>query len=277
MVLQLNRGSALPIVQRFSMVAVPIVAALALTGIVLAIVQVESLSALTGTAYGNVLLAKLVAVGALLCLAALNRFRLTPGLSTPNVGVRALAQSIGGEIALAAVVFALVASWRFTPPPRTLATMPSIPSPPPTSSPAIALLHGDRAMAQVTLSPAQVGHVLATIAVMGADHGPLEAKEVTLSLAQPSRGVESIERQAVKTHSGVWQIERLFVPLPGQWQMRVDMLINDFEKVILEGGIGISGPAVNAPSDHGGYHAGHGLPAPAQRGNPATRTFQDVK
>src|SRR5579871_5307883 len=58
--LLIQKQAALPVVNRFSVAAVPVVGLVALTGIALAVVQLESLGALTNTAYGIVLLTKLV-------------------------------------------------------------------------------------------------------------------------------------------------------------------------------------------------------------------------
>ncbi len=225
-----RREPALWTVRRFSAVAVPLVAVLILTGAALAIVQVRDLSSLTATAYGNLLLAKLIAVAGLLGLAALNRLTLTPALSWPGTE-RRLARSIGAEIALMVLVLALVATWRFTPPPRAI--VPAPPSSP--AEPAVAVLHGDRTMAQVTLTPGQVGQVRAMIAVMGPDHAPAEAKEVRVSMALPSLGIEPLARRAAKAGTGTWEIRDLPVPLPGSWHVRVDILVSDFEKTTLEG------------------------------------------
>ncbi len=75
------KGDALPALNRFSRIAVPVVALLALSGLALAIVELETPAALVETTYGLVLLAKLGLVAALLALAALNRTRLTPALA----------------------------------------------------------------------------------------------------------------------------------------------------------------------------------------------------
>jgi copper transport protein len=254
-----RREPALWTVRRFSAVALPLVAVLALTGAVLAVVQIGTGSALTATAYGTVLLAKLAAVAVLLGLAVLNRVSLTPALSWPGAE-RRLAWSIGAEIALMVLVLALVATWRFTPPPRAIVPAPR---PAPVAGPAVALLHGERTMAQVTLTPGRVGQVRAAIAVMGPDHAPAEAREVTLSVALPSVGIEPLERRAVKAGSGQWIVESLPVPLPGRWQVRVDVLIGDFEKAVLEGTVEIGPP--------GGQAA-----VPAQPDTPATAAFRDV-
>jgi hypothetical protein len=97
-------------------------------------------------------------------------------------------------------------------------------------------------MAQVMLTPGQVGQIRATISVMGADHAPTEAKEVSLSVALPSLGIEPLERRATKAERGQWIVESLPMPLPGSWRVQIDVLVSDFEKTTLEGEIAVSPP-----------------------------------
>ena len=71
-------------------------------------------TALAGTAYGRLLIAKLVLFGMMLVLAALNRFRLTPALGRAGIDARAapiasLRRSVALEAALAIAILALVA------------------------------------------------------------------------------------------------------------------------------------------------------------------------
>lgn len=80
----------LPVLNRFSRGAVPVVAVLVLAGLALAIVQMESFRALVETKYGIILSIKLTLVVVLLGLAALNRFRLTPALAFDHLNTRPL-------------------------------------------------------------------------------------------------------------------------------------------------------------------------------------------
>ena len=212
-------------VRSWSAGAVVAVAALVATGAVLTLVQVPTWAALTETAYGRILIAKLIAVAALLVLAAFNRFRLMPALAGDGRAERALKRTVAAELALAVVVFALVALWRFTPPPRAIV---------PTVAPAVAVhLHGDKGMAEVVLRPGQAGPVRAALTLHGADGRPLDAKEVTLTLSNRAAGIEAITRKAARSGDGAWEAEAV-LPVPGRWHMRVDALITDFEKLILE-------------------------------------------
>jgi copper transport protein len=216
----------LPVLHRFSRAAVPVVAMVALTGLLLAAIQLESVSALTGTKYGWILCAKLALVVVLLALAALNRFRLTPALQSPSQHVRPLVRSIAFECAVVLGILALVALWRFTPPPRSLTSA---------VSPPLALhIHSDKAMFQVLISRSKAGTDDFVLQIMAGDASPLQAKEVSLFLSLPEKGIEPLERKAERDTDGIWTVRGVPIPFAGLWRIRVDALVTDFEKVTLE-------------------------------------------
>ena len=160
------------VLQRFSRGAVPVVGILVLTGLALAIVQLESFRALIDTRYGWILSIKVTLVILLLGLAALNRFRLTPALTSGPNNTRPLARSVLFECAIVIGILAVVAGWRFTPPPRSLAAA---------VGPSLALhIHSDRAMFQVLASSGKSGIDSFVLQIMTGDASPLQAKEVTL-------------------------------------------------------------------------------------------------
>lgn len=213
--------------RRFSASILPAVALLALAGLALALVEIESVEALWSTLYGRIFLAKCAALSVLFGLAALNRLRFTPALARdPASSTIPFTRSIAAEGVLALVIFGLVAAWRFTPPPRALAAAQA--------APLSVHIHSSPAMADLTLTPGRAGRTRATIALMSGEFGPLDPKAVTLVLAQPSAGIEPIERSAHQTSEGLWAINDLVVPVPGRWQVRIDALLTDFEKVSLE-------------------------------------------
>lgn len=214
----------LPILARFSRLAVPVVGVLALSGLTLAIVQLESLGALVTTGYGRLLSIKLVLVGALLGLAALNRFRLTPALARDETATGPLTRSILYECALALGILGVVAGWQFTPPPRSL-----IPD-----APLAVHIHSDKAMFQVLVSPGRVGMDDFVLQLMHGDGSLLQVKEATLTLSLPERGIAEIERQGTLAPDGYWHVGKVPLAIPGRWHMRIDALVSDFEKITLE-------------------------------------------
>ncbi|SDS12648.1 copper resistance CopC/CopD family protein [Bradyrhizobium canariense] len=216
----------LPILNRFSRAAVPVVGVLVLTGLTLAIIQLESFRALIETPYGLLLSIKLSLVIVLLGLAALNRFRLTPALAAAPSATQPLVRSILLEYLVAAAILAAVAGWRFTPPPRALAAA--------LEAPLAIHIHTEDAMFQVLVSPGKVGTDSFVLQLMQGDASPLPAKEATLILSLPERGIEPFERPATLGDDGYWHVRDVPLPYPGRWHMRIEALVTDFKKVALE-------------------------------------------
>jgi putative copper resistance protein D len=96
------------IAHRFGLFALGYVGALVLAGLVFSFILLGGLLPLISTAYGNVLLAKLVVVSLLLTLGALNKFRLVPLLlEDEELGAKRLRSSVQFEIVLAFIVLFL--------------------------------------------------------------------------------------------------------------------------------------------------------------------------
>lgn len=222
-------GGALAL-RRFSAAIPYAICALAIAGVVLAVIQVEEPRALVQTAYGKLLLVKLALVSILLLLAAANRWKLTaPSEAGEPAAVRRLVRSIAVESLVVLTIFAVAAGWRFTPPPRAIAIA--------RAQPASTHIHTAKAMADVEVTPGHVGPVAASATIMRGDFAPLDAKEVTFVFSNPGAGVEPIRRKAAKTGDGSWRVSDLVLPLPGSWKIRLDILISDFEMTRIEGEI----------------------------------------
>ena len=221
-----RKDSLLRVLRRFSTVAVPVVALIALSGLALAIVQLESFAALIDTGYGNILLAKLVLVALLLTFAALNRLVFTPAIEREFHRTRPLQRSIALEFVLMIAILGLVALWRFTPPPRVLAMSDDVP---------LAVhIHTEAAMFQVLIAPGKVGQNDFVLQLMNGDASPFAAKEATLTLSLPDRGIEPLERSAALGPDGYWHVKKVPLSVPGRWHMQIDALVTDFKKVTLE-------------------------------------------
>jgi copper transport protein len=216
----------LPALSRFSRVAVPVVGVLVLTGLTLAVIQLESFQALVETGYGLILSTKLVLVVGLMALAVFNRFRLTPALAASPAATRPLVRSIGLEAVIAVTILMAVAGWRFTPPPRALAAA--------AETPLAVHIHTEEAMFQVLVSPGKVGTNSFVLQLMQGDASPLVAKEATLILSLPERGIEPLERAATLGDDGYWHLRDVPIPYSGHWHMRIEALVTDFKKIALE-------------------------------------------
>ena len=215
------------LLRRFSAIAVPAVALLALAGAALAAVQLGQLSSLWSTTYGLVLSAKLFAVAALLVLALLNRFRWTPAVERGQPeGAADLRASIRGEMILMLAIFGLVALWRFTPPPRALLQA--------AAEPARLHLHTQKAMADITLTPGRAGPVAASVAFETGDFEALIPKEATIAFSKPDSGVEPIERKLRLGADGLWRSDPAPLAVAGIWTVRIEALISDFDLAVLQ-------------------------------------------
>ena len=99
---------------RFSTLGMLSVAILVLSGIINAWILVGSFHALFVTAYGRILILKLVILAFMLAFAAVNRFRLTPRLAASggnrgqSESLRQLTRNSIIEIALGLAIFAVV-------------------------------------------------------------------------------------------------------------------------------------------------------------------------
>lgn len=230
--LALRRGEAAGVsaLARFSQSILAVVLVLVVAGVILAVVQVERPEALFATSYGRVLVVKLSLLGCLFALAAMNRWKLTsPAKAGDRAAARRLVRSIAAETLIIVLVLGTVAVWRFTPPPRALATA--------AAEPATLHVHSARAMADLTVTPGRAGAVDVSAVVMTGDFEPLDAKEVTFVFSNPAAGIESFRRRAEKSNDGPWRAHGIVLPLPGAWTVRIDVLITDFEVVRLQGEI----------------------------------------
>ncbi len=223
---------AAPFLRRFSWLILPVVAVLVAAGIVLAVIQVQTPTALVDTAYGRLLLIKLGLLVFLFTLAAVNRWKLTASAEAGATEVqRRLSRSIGVEMLIVLAIFGVAAGWRFTPPPRALAIA--------AGQPASVHIHALKAMADLSITPGHAGPVAASMIIMTGDFGPLDAKEVTLVLSKPDSGIEPLKRAATKPGDGSWRVDNLVIPVPGKWTVRIDILVSDFEMVKIEAPIDI--------------------------------------
>jgi copper transport protein len=225
-----SSAAMLPVLHRFSRGAVAAVGLLVLTGTVLAVVQMARFGALVDTAYGRLLAAKLVLVLALLGLAALNRWRLTPALAgagqTDGCAAARLKYSIAGEIVIVLAILGVVAGWRFTPPPRALAAA--------AQSELSVHLHTAKGMVQVTITPGTSGNNTFDLQFMNEDLTPLKIVDASIVLTEPERGIAPISRTASRLADDRWVVRDVPLPFSGRWRLRVRGFITDFDELSVE-------------------------------------------
>jgi copper transport protein len=129
-------------------------------------------------------------------------------------------------------ILAVVAGWRFTPPPSSL----------PPETPLAVHIHTEKAMFQVLITPGKSGQDDFVLQLMNGDGTLLAAKEARLTLSLPGRGVADIEHKATIGPDGYWHVRKVPLPLAGRWHMRIDALVSDFDEVSLQDDVDIGPP-----------------------------------
>lgn len=215
------------VLQRFSLFALPAYGLVLATGAALAAIQILAPRPLLTTAWGVALCVKLGLVSLVTALAAINRARLTrPVLSGDPSALRRLRVSIRIEAALALGVLATAAIWTIAPPPTAIGLA---------SERTFQIhIHGVEAMASVSIRPARVGPVRMKIEPKSSDLAPLRVKEIDVAFTPRVDGVAPLRFSARMTSPDVWEVEGVTLPSPGLWSLRVNLLIDDFERVGLD-------------------------------------------
>lgn len=230
-----KRDVAAPIVRRFSWRALVIVPVLLLAGLVLAILQVRHVAALPATDYGLTLMFKIALVATLLVVAAINRRILTPRLAvgSPESFVW-LRLAIRAELVVGFAILAMTAILSQTVPPRSLMSDEARHHDSPArEGAAVALMQRGR-MAVIEVEPARAGRNTVSLYLTDQAGQPMSPLVVEIELSNPAAGIAPLRRTLVQTEAGRYQYAGPELALAGIWTLRLDLLVNDFEKAILE-------------------------------------------
>ncbi|TCP85263.1 copper transport protein [Rhizobium sp. PP-CC-2G-626] len=212
-----------------------VLAVLVGSGLLLAVVQVQTLSNLWATAYGQVLLAKLAIVALLIFLAAANRFLWTrPASKGSRHALRLLRRSILAEVVLGTLVLAVLGLWRFTPPPRALVS----------SFPLVQerQVAEQGLMATLSITPARTGPVRVSLRDLMLDGHSIDPLSVTVQLDNPTNGIGPFTREARRGGDGAFQADGFVLPVWGVWNARVTVLVDDFTSVTMTSRFDIAAP-----------------------------------
>lgn len=213
---------------RFSS-AIPLsIAPLLIGGLYLAWLELEHFGALWLTAYGKVLLVKVVFVGGAMALGAFNRFRLTRGvLRGDEKASRSMKRIVAAEVLLIALVLSVTSLWRFTPPPRALALQP----------PTFASVHIHKPMVMATLSfwTRQDLTFDVEVALSDSSFDAFDVKELSMKMSSSDESVAPFSVPLRRKAVGIWRGERIQAPCDCDWKVGVKVLVSDFDMVNLDG------------------------------------------
>jgi len=223
-----HRGSGLDLVRRFSWLAVPCVATLATSGLVLAGHQVVTVDALLFTHYGRVLLAKVAlaaAVGALGMRNAIAARR--PSLDRSRY---ARDHSFAGEGVVALLVVGLAAGLSNAKPARGGDYTPVA------SAPALPLNQQvDDLLVGLSLRPDRPGPNFVTVVVRNTRipaPAPIAAVHVRYTSPGPSPRVTT--DAAVASGDGTWTDSSSVLDRPGEWQVHVVVSRHAMRDVVVD-------------------------------------------
>jgi copper transport protein len=205
-------------VVRFSRLALPVVALIALTGVIRALDLAGGWRGLAATGFGRILDLKVLVFAAALVLATLNRYRLVPALGKAAGPLRALRRSVTGELALVACVLLAAALLTQLPPGKfALATAPR-PGPPPN----VQVQGNDYATSvrlALTVTPGTAGPNTFTARVTDYDTGqPVPASRVALRFSLPDRpDVGGATLDLAHGDDGLWRARGSQLSIDGRW------------------------------------------------------------
>jgi copper transport protein len=118
----------------------------------------------------------------------------------------------------------VTATFPLSPPPRAEAGLPS---------PAAVVATSQGRRATFTLVPGQAGAHRLEAHIVDAAGEPVAAAEATLRVSLPEAGIEPSRYRLEPVGPGRFATT-LDLPRPGRWRLRLDLLVDDFTKLILE-------------------------------------------
>jgi putative copper resistance protein D len=202
------------VVQRFSLLGVISVATLLASGIANSWYEVGTLNNLFATSYGQLVLIKIGLFAAMIGLASINRFYLTPRLATAGT-VRRLYHTSLAEAGLGFAAVVVVGFLGAMAPASHTHHNAAIPQ-----DAAFVHIHSNAGMADVTIMPGRVGTARATIRLWNDDFQPLAAERLTFTLTPPAG--KPITWPAAQTQDGSWQVDVIPLSQAGNWKAAID-------------------------------------------------------
>ena len=187
---------------------------------------------LIATDYGRLILLKIGLFAAMVGIAAVNRFHLTPQLAVPTA-MRALQRNSLAEIGLGLCVFLFVGALGTMAPP--LHDHVHIPTSRIAADAAFVHIHSTDAMADVTIEPGRAGTAHARVLLLREDFSIFTAKNIKFVLTPqaPSTATE-ISGNAKRLPDGAWEIDGLEIRQPGIWTIKITIDAGTEKPIVLD-------------------------------------------
>jgi copper transport protein len=210
----------LPVWSRWAGAAV---ATLLIAGTVQALIEVGSLSALVGTAYGWMIVAKVGLFGVILAVAAFSR-RLVRARTAPGEP-RRLRRLVGVELGLAAAVLAVAAVLVQTTPARTAQAYAGLADAQPYSATLTSRLYS----LQVNIDPGKTGNNTLHLYAYDEAGKAIPVVEWRATAALPAAGIEPIEIPLLEL-SDNHVIGEVALPTSGQWEFQFTLRLSEIDQ-----------------------------------------------
>ncbi len=220
------------IVRRFSTMATWSVLALALAGLTLTLTGTDaSWNALVTTTWGRLVLVKFALTALVVALAAYNRQRLVPEVSSASdaqpMAWRRLRRTMATELVLVLVVFGVTSRLVFVTPARTAAALASA-----TTTRTVDTSDGT---ARLTVDPSRVGTNSVRVQFLDASGQPADlANSATFEYSLPAAELGPITREVVKTGPGLFATTGRELSIAGDWIVVVTVRTGDFTEQRVE-------------------------------------------
>ncbi|WP_210593727.1 copper resistance protein CopC [Streptomyces sp. GESEQ-35] len=251
-------------VARFSRLAFASVTVLVVTGVYQSWRGLGSWNAFTDTSYGQILIAKLVAVVLLLAAAGYSRRWTARAITTEAITTdaeqavrervpaggpslpeppppappaapdqRALRRSVLAEVGVAAVVLLITTVLTGTLPGRAeteAAQAGALPAASVTTVPFEVGTVGAKGKVQITLDPGRTGDNTVEAVVYGADGGLAVVPELRLSFTLPAQDIGPLDTE-LTDKGGYWGNGSFTLPVAGEWTMKVTVRVSEIDQV----------------------------------------------
>jgi putative copper resistance protein D len=222
---------AIKVTRRFSQLAALSVGALLITGIVNSLNLLGPRDFWT-TDYGRLIGFKIILLVAMIAIASVNKFHLTAHLPA-RAALHNLRRNSLAEIGIGVCVLVLVGYLgRLEPTAHIHPATAPIPA-----DAAFTHIHMPEAMADVTINPGRAGRVDVTIRVSREDFTTFAAKDVHLVLDPPAAAgnqLNSFDHNAKQQPNGAWIVTDVALAQPGIWTVRVIVITQLGETIVLD-------------------------------------------
>ncbi|WP_233624833.1 copper resistance CopC/CopD family protein [Actinoplanes sp. ATCC 53533] len=198
------------------------VIALAMTGVIQALIEIGTVGAFFTTAYGRLLLGKLALVATVIAVAGCARRLVRRRLDD---GRPVLRRVVALELGIATVILSLTAVLVQTAPARTAAAGPAANH----TEQVEQTLRTETLSVRVIIFPARTGANTVHLFAFTPEGKPLPVVEWGATAAMPAAGIEPVDvplSQAVDNHA----IGKLDLPIAGTWRLRVTLRTSEIDQ-----------------------------------------------